>query len=635
MAIYEILQRYWGYAKFRPLQEEVIQHVLSGKDTLALMPTGGGKSICFQVPALAMEGICLVVTPLIALMKDQVENLRARGIEAVAIYAGMTKREVDITLDNCIYGKIKFLYLSPERLMSDLVRERIRYMKVNLYAIDEAHCISQWGYDFRPPYLHLAELRQLHPQVPYLALTATATARVILDIQKKLQFRQQQAGNPAVFVKSFARPNLAYIVIEEANKARRLLNIIRNTGGSGIVYVRNRRETQEITRLLLLEHINADFYHAGLSTPERTKRQESWKKGITQVIVATNAFGMGIDKSDVRFVVHLDIPDSLEAYYQESGRAGRDEKSAYAVLLFNEEDRIKLRKNFEQSFPTIKEIIQIYYHLGNYFQLAYGAGQYLSFDFDLADFCNRYQLEPLKTISALKFLERDEWIAVSDNVYIPSRLKFEVSSHDLYSFQVAHANLDGFIKTILRAYGGAFDYYVPFRETDLARKAGLKAEEVIRLLQQLQQYEVITYLPQTDKPQLQFLQPRSDSQHLNINKKHLDERKEIGEEQLNSIFHYLKEDDCRSRKLLAYFGEKDVPDCGVCDYCRRKNRQINQEDIEDKLVVEITNLLANEHLSLDDLIERIHLGQEKDRITVIRNLVDNGMVKLNNGKYYL
>lgn len=633
MSIHKILQQYWRYPHFRPLQEDVINHVLEGNDTLALMPTGGGKSICFQVPALAKEGICIVVTPLIALMKDQVENLRSKGIEAVAIFAGMSKREVDICLDNCIYGKIKFLYLSPERLMSELVRERIRYMKVNLFAIDEAHCISQWGYDFRPPYLHLAELRDLHPEVPFLALTATATEKVILDIQEKLHFKIKRDGSTAVFTKSFVRDNLAYMALKEEHKTRRLVNIIRNTGGSGIVYVRNRKETQEIARFLIAEGISASFYHAGLSTPERAKKQEAWKKNELQVMVATNAFGMGIDKPDVRFVVHVDIPDTLEAYYQEAGRAGRDEKKSYAVLLYNEADKLRIQKNFELSFPTVKEIVQIYYHLGNYFQLAYGAGQYLSFEFDIGDFCNRYQLEPLKTISALKFLERDEWLVVSENVYIPSRLRFDVGSHDLYSFQVAHANLDGFIKTILRAYGGAFDYFVPFRESDLAKKANLSTNEVAKRLQDLQQYQIITYLPQTDKPQLQFLQPRSDSQHLNINRKHIENRKAIGEEQLRAVLNYLKEDGCRSQKLLYYFGEKNSKACEICDYCLRNNKKTKQEELENKLIIEINNLLVIEPLGLDELVEGLQNGNEKERITLIRNLVDTGKLKFINGKY--
>ncbi|MEH6306598.1 ATP-dependent DNA helicase RecQ [Olivibacter sp. CPCC 100613] len=633
MSIYEILERYWSYPHFRPLQEEVIKHVLAGHDTLALMPTGGGKSLCFQVPAMAMEGICIVVSPLIALMKDQVENLKARNIKAVAIFAGMSKREVDIALDNCVYGDIKFLYLSPERLMNDLVKERIRYMQVNLFAIDEAHCISQWGYDFRPPYLHLSELRDLHPQVPFLALTATATSKVVDDIQEKLKFRR--TADQTVFVKSFSRENLAYIVIEETNKTGRLIKIIKKIKGSGIVYVRNRRETQEIARFLLMQGIKADFYHAGLSTPERSKKQEAWKVDQTQVIVATNAFGMGIDKPDVRFVIHMDIPDTLEAYYQEAGRAGRDGKKAYAVLLYHDEDKARLKRNFELSFPTIKEITQIYYYLGNYFQLAYGAGQYVCFDFDIGAFSKRYQLEPLKVISALKFLERDEWLSVTENVYIPSRFRFEIGSQDLYSFQVAHANLDGFIKAILRAYGGAFDYYVPFREADLARKAGLSTPETLNHLKQLEQYQIISYLSQTDKPQIQFLRPRSDSQHLHIDKKHIDERKEIGAEQLQAVLNFLQLDSCRAQQLLAYFGEKSEKLCTLCDYCLKRQKKSKEEELEDRIITEITDLLANSHLTLDALVDGLKTGDEGDRIACIRNLVDSGQVKFNNGKYYL
>jgi len=634
MSIYEILQRYWHYSHFRPLQEEVIEQVLAGHDALVLMPTGGGKSLCFQVPAMAMEGICIVVTPLIALMKDQVEHLRSRQIPAVAIFSGMTKREVDITLDNCIYGDIKFLYLSPERLMSDLVRERIKYMRVNLFAIDEAHCISQWGYDFRPPYLHLASLRDLHPKVPMLALTATATPRVVLDIQEQLALRSNPTSK-TVFVKSFGRSNLAYLAIEEVNKSGRLVRIIRKTPGSGIVYVRNRRETQEITRLLLAEGIRADFYHAGLSTPVRAQKQEAWKNNTIQIMVATNAFGMGIDKPDVRLVVHMDLPETLEAYYQEAGRAGRDGQKAYAVLLYNASDIARLTKNFELSFPTVKEITQIYYQLGNYFQLAYGAGQYLNFEFDLADFCSRYQLEPLKTMSALKFLERDEWLTVTENVYIPSRLRFEVSTADLYHFQVAHANLDGFIKTILRAYGGAFEYYIPFRESDLARKANLSMADTSKYLQQLQQYGIISYLPQTDKPQLQFLQPRSDSQHLHIQKQHIDERRTIGAAQLAAVTDYTKPDDCRSRKLLAYFGEENAAPCGICDYCLKQKNKANPHELTAKLMMQITAVLANGHLSLDELVAAVSEGTEHDRINVIRNLTDSGQLKFNKGRYYL
>lgn len=564
-----ILQKYWGYDAFRPLQEEIIQSVLEGLDTLALMPTGGGKSICFQVPAMARDGICVVVTPLIALMKDQVENLNDRGIEAIAIYSGMTYREVDIALDNCVYGNIKFLYLSPERLESELVQERIRHMNVSLFAVDEAHCISQWGYDFRPPYLNLTILRELHPEIPFLALTATATPDVVVDIQEKLGFT-----DGVVFKKSFYRDNLAYMVLHEEDKSRRMLRIIRKVGGCGIVYVRNRRETQETARFLANEGVSADFYHAGLPAEERTQKQEAWKSDRTRVIVATNAFGMGIDKPDVRFVIHLEPPDSLEAYYQEAGRAGRDGKKSYAVLLYQHSDLSSLRRKFEHSFPPVDYIRKVYHLLGNFFQLAYGAGEGLTFDFDIGLFCQRFDLEPIPVLNALKFLERDGWVALSESVYVPSRLKFEVSPSDLYKFQVEHAPYERLIKTILRSFGGSFDHYTPVREFDLARDAGLPFPVVLEQLQALQRQEVLEYLPRTDSPQIRYLRERMDDLHLHLDAAFIRARKANQLKKLRAVFDYLERPVCRSRQLLAYFDEPKGQDCGSCDVClRRRNRR--------------------------------------------------------------
>ncbi|WP_308379210.1 RecQ family ATP-dependent DNA helicase [Parapedobacter tibetensis] len=623
----EILRKYWKHESFRPLQEEVIRSVLDGHDTLALMPTGGGKSICFQVPALAMEGLCIVVTPLIALMKDQVENLSAKGIEAVAIFSGMNKREVDIMLDNCIYGHIKFLYLSPERLTNELVQERIRYMKVNLFVVDEAHCISQWGYDFRPSYLNIVVLRTLHSNIPFLALTATATSNVVDDIQVKLAFTQKN-----VLRKSFFRENLAYMAFEEEDKMGRMLRVIRKLGGSGIVYVRNRRETQEIARILLHEGVSADFYHAGLETPERARKQSAWKKNSTKVIVATNAFGMGIDKPDVRFVVHLDLPDSLEAYYQEAGRAGRDGKKAYAVLLHHESDRIRLRKNFDLSFPSVAYIKQVYQQLGNYFQLAYGAGGNLTLDFDIGDFCNRYKFDAIKTISALKFLERDGWISVSENVYLPSRVKFEVNSQDLYRFQIEHVSHDTFIKTLLRSYGGAFDYFIPIREQDLARKLGKSYRHIVDTLEYLQKLEIISYIPQTDSPQLQFLRPRIDDKRLHIDHQYIEERKETKREQLKEVFAYLDIRTCRSMQLLAYFDEKRSKRCEICDLCLKTNQS---EDIADSLLAELVAALSDGPLTIDKLVMGMQSGTEEARLAFIRRRLDEGRLKVNGDKYYL
>lgn len=623
----DVLRKYWNHESFRPLQEEVIQSVLAGRDTLALMPTGGGKSVCFQVPSMMMEGICIVVTPLIALMKDQVGNLQAKGMRAVAIFSGMTKREVDIALDNCIYGPVKFLYLSPERLGSELVQERIRHMKVNLFAVDEAHCISQWGYDFRPSYLHISTLRSLHPQVPFLALTATATGRVVDDIQTQLGFAEKN-----VLRKSFFRENLAYMAFDEENKQGRMLRIIRKLQGSGIIYVRNRRETQETTRILLNEGISADFYHAGVETPERTRKQEAWMRGRIRVIVATNAFGMGIDKPDVRFVIHLDIPDSLEAYYQEAGRAGRDGKKAYAVLLYHQSDRNQLLKNHTLSFPSVDYIKQVYQHVANYYQLAYGGGEGLMLDFDVADFCSRYKLDAVMTLSALKFLERDGWISVSESVYMPSRVKFEANQQDLYKFQVENAAYDGLIKTILRSHGGAFDDFVPIREYELAKRMGKQGAAIVDMLEYLQKVEILSYLAQTDSPKLQFLRPRMDSRRLHIDSGYIRERKTVKQGQLDAVFTYLDGTDCRSKQLLAYFDEDNSKPCGICDRCLMR---IKSENVEDRLMIELVELLSDGPLNIDQLVLGLQSGDEATRLAFIRKRLDEGKLKVNGDKYYL
>ena len=629
MTIHQILKQYWGYDNFRPLQEEIISNVLNGHDALALMPTGGGKSLCFQIPALINPGICIVVSPLIALMKDQVENLLSKGISAVAIISGMGKREVDILLDNCIYGKIKFLYLSPERLLSTLVRERIRHMKVNLIAVDEAHCISQWGYDFRPPYLHLSELRDLHPNVPVLALTASATQRVVADIQEKLQFK-----NDSVFRKSFERKNLGYVVFNQDDKMRKLLSVANNVPGTGIVYVRNRRETQEVAKHLNLHGISAEYYHAGLTTPLRMKKQSDWKTGLTRIMVATNAFGMGIDKSNVRFVVHIDLPESLEAYYQEAGRAGRDEKKAFAVLLYNAADKFQLYKKLDQSFPGPEEIKKTYHHLGNYFQLAYGAGEDLSLEFDVADFCTRFKLDAIRTLNALKFLERNEYIALSENVFLPSRIQIIASQEDLYRFQIEQPAYDSFIKTLLRSYGGIFDHFVTVKESELSKRTGLSVSEIVIILKKLEEFSLINYLQQTDKPRLTFIKPRADSQHLFINAKHIAERKQLFKKQIDAIIRYAEVPVCRSKQLLNYFDETEVPVCGVCDVCLELKRAGKQEFIEENIASEIMKLLNDQHLILEKLVSGIKSGNEKEKLKVIRNLLDAGKIKTRGDLYF-
>lgn len=630
MTIYQVLKKYWNFDSFRSLQEEIIQSVLNGDDTLALLPTGGGKSICFQVPALVKPGICVVVSPLIALMKDQVESLKDRGIEAVSIVSGMGKREVDILLDNCVYGQIKFLYLSPERLMSDLVRERIKYMNVNLFAIDEAHCISQWGYNFRPPYLQLGALRDLHPQVPVLALTATATEDVIVDIQDKLAFSKKN-----VFRKSFERKNLSYIVATEENKYRKLLAVTKKVKGTGIVYVRNRRATQEVARMLNREGISSDFYHAGLPTPIRAEKQQAWKEDRLRIIVATNAFGMGIDKAEVRFVVHLDLPESLEAYYQEAGRAGRDEKKAFAVLLYNQSDKLALEKKFALSFPSIEEIKQIYHSLGNYFQLAYGAGEGLTLEFDIGNFCSRFKLDAIKTLNALKFLEHDGYIALSESVYLPSRVKIIVGAEDLYRFQIEYSQYDGFIKILLRSYGGLFDQYAQIREAELARRTSLSTQQVIKTLEKLKELELLDYLRQTDQPQIHYLKSRVDSSNLFLDGPYMEQRKEIMKKQVEAVINYAEVQKCRSQMLLKYFDEPVSEKCGVCDVCIEEKRSAEANSVFERITFETLELLAERHLGLDELINSVQSGNEKERIECLRNLLDAGKVKTDGTKYYV
>jgi len=626
----EILKQYWGHTTFRPMQLDIIQSVLGGKDTMALLPTGGGKSVCFQVPAMVMEGICIVVSPLVALMKDQVENLKARGINAVAIYAGMGKREIDILLDNCIYGPVKFLYLSPERLLSDLVRTRISYMNVNLFAIDEAHCISQWGYDFRPPYLQLATLRELHPDVPFIALTATATQFVRQDIVEKLELK-----DPATFIQSFARKNLSYVVFDLEDKYKKLVNIIKKVKGSGLVYVRNRRETVDVALFLQRNGITADFYHAGVESKLRSARQEAWKKNKIAVMVATNAFGMGIDKPDVRFVVHLDLPESLEAYYQEAGRAGRDEQRSYAVLLANESDRISLKAKYTDSFPSVEEIKKTYHYLGSYYQLAYGAGEGVSFSFDLADFCKKFKLGVIKTMGAMKFLEHDGYLTLSENIFLPSRVLFTAGNEDVYRFQIENSGYDPLIKTVLRSYGGLFDHYGAIAESDIAAKLGVSYHDVVRLLNNLQDQGLISYLPKTDQPQLQFLVARVDQLHLDTDVKYIELRKKIQAGQISAVLAYAATAVCRSIQLLAYFDEPNADKCGVCDVCLAEKKNEDRAELTDKIDFEIATILQTGNQTIDELVTEIKTGSDQEKLNQIRLLLDAGKIKTDGKNYYL
>lgn len=618
--LHQILKQYWGFTEFRPLQLDIIHSVMHHNDTLALMPTGGGKSLCFQVPALAQKGICIVVSPLIALMNDQVEKLSQKGIKAIAITSAMSKREVDIALDNCVYGDIKFLYLSPERLNSDIAQARIKKMEVNLIAIDEAHCISQWGYDFRPSYLKVAELRILKPDAPVLALTATATTEVIKDIQQKLEFKK-----PNVLQKSFARSNLAYVVLHEEDKNSRLIKICNNVKGSTIIYARSRKKTQEIAELLNRNNILADFYHAGLATPLRSKKQSDWINSNHRVIVCTNAFGMGIDKPDVRLVIHYDLPDCIESYFQEAGRAGRDEHKAYAILLYNDADIIELERRVISGFPDIKEIRQIYQAIANYYQLATGSGEGQTFDFDIAQLCNRYNLNAVTVYNALKLLEKEGYLTTTESLYQPSRLHFTVHKDELYKFQVANKGYDSFIKLLLRSYTGLFENYVKFNENDLVIKSGLGYEQVVQFLNYLGKVGLLSYLPQTEMPQLTFNLPRVDSNSINISKEHLKIRKEKALERMRAIAGYATNPDkCRSQLLLAYFGETNTDRCGICDYCLERNKsEVNSQEFDD-VSGEIKSLLFSNHLSLKELVTAVTGAKENKTLKVIQWLLDNG-----------
>lgn len=626
MTIHEILKQYWGYDTFRPLQEDIVTSVLNKNDTLALLPTGGGKSLCFQIPAMVMPGICIVVSPLIALMKDQVENLQKKGINAMAIISGMGKREIDIALDNCIYGPIKFLYISPERLATDLVRERIKYMKVNLFAVDEAHCISQWGYDFRPSYLQLTAIRALHPDVPILALTASATEQVQADIMQKLEFKSAK-----VFRKSFERSNLSYSVLNLENKLQKLIEVCQKVPGSGIVYVKTRKDTVEIAKYLYQHGISASYYHAGLDADARSKTQQMWISNQLRVMVATNAFGMGIDKPDVRFVIHYEMPESLEAYYQEAGRAGRDEQKAFAVMLYQKIDKILFEKRFEQNFPLLEEVRRYYHLLCNYLQIPFEAGEGVIYEFHVGDFCQKFQLDVITALSAIKTLEQNAYLALSEQALLPSRIQFLVNGEDLYKFQVEQARYDLFIKSILRAYGGAFDYFVAIKEVDLASKNQIRFDNVIKMLQELHDLGVISYIKKTDKPLLTFLKPRYKTEDLYLDFNFYQERKAIYQSKMTAMLAYVEQNKCRSEQILAYFDETDTKACGVCDVCINKKRAL----LKAEMMETVLETLAIKPLRLDDLVKAIKIGSENDKLNVIRLLLEAGDIHKVEDEYQL
>jgi ATP-dependent DNA helicase RecQ len=623
-----VLKRYWNHEQFRPLQADIIDSVLQGNDTLALLPTGGGKSVCFQVPALVMPGLCIVVTPLIALMKDQVEQLKKKGIIAVAIHSGMSRREIDILLDNCIYGPVKFLYVSPERLQTEIFVERVRKMNVTLIAVDEAHCISQWGYDFRPPYLKITSLRELKPGVPVIALTASATTQVQADIMEKLAFGKKQKH----FHKSFARDNLSFVVRMTENKEKQLLNILAKVKGSAILYVRSRKATQDIATWLTKRSISASYYHAGLEFDDRSKRQDEWIQNKTRVMVATNAFGMGIDKPDVRVVIHLDLPENLEAYYQEAGRAGRDGKRCYAVILYQEADLINLKRKVEQSHPEPDALRKLYQCLANYFQLAEGSAEGQSYDFDLTNFAERFQLNQSDAFSGLKKLEEEGLIHFNESYYSPSHLHLLLDKAKLYEFQIANAKFDPVIKMLLRLYGGEMiSDFVKINENYLARSLNIKPEQMVAILTHLNDVGVVAYEPRKDKPQVTFLTARYDASKLPLNVKRLKDRKDLVLEKMNAMHDYTSQQErCRMLFIQHYFGEKTLATCGICDVCLARRKRENHSDFE-SMRKEIVTIVKQKLLTIEEIEEIINPKDNSLFIDVIRDLVDEGIIEYDAG----
>jgi ATP-dependent DNA helicase RecQ len=616
----KVLEKYWGHKQFRPQQLEIIQSVLTKHDTLAILPTGGGKSICFQVPALILEGICIVICPLIALMKDQVEQLKKRGINAYAIFSGMSEREIDITLDNCIYGKTKFLYLSPERLKSELVQARIAKMHVNLLVIDEAHCISQWGHDFRPSYLEIASIKKILPQVNTIALTASATPKTQRDIIANLDL-----NSPQIFIKSFARNNLSYSSIYAEDKEQTLVRLIKKMQGHSMVYVRSRKKTKELALLLYKHGISVDFYHAGLSTEERTSKQNRWMSGQIHTIVCTNAFGMGIDKADVRLVIHYDLPDSMEAYYQEAGRAGRDEQKAFAVLLYQHHDGNELIKNVELAYPDLEFLKRVYQSLANYYKIAIGSSEMIPYDFNITDFENTYNLPSRQTYFAIKQLEKEGLVLMNETFYAPSVLHFNISDkEELYKFQVANAKFDPLIKVLLRFYGGElFVHFIKINEAAIATQLVKSESDIVNMLLYLDKSGLVTYIPKRDKPQITFVVSRLDAAKLPINPKKYLERKNNELEKVQAIIHYTQNKTiCRSNLIQTYFGEKNIENCGICDICMKSKLTSAQV---------ITKLETCTPITIDNFLNQYSESERKIASNILRELIDEKKIRYNNG----
>jgi len=617
-----ILVKHWGYTSFKPLQEEIIKSVVAGKDTLGLMPTGGGKSLTFQVPTIASEGICLVITPLIALMKDQVNRLNSMEIKSVAIHSGMSAEEIEIALENCIYGNYKFLYVSPERISTSIFQYKVARFNLSLVAIDEAHCISQWGYDFRPSYLKIASLRDHIPDnVPFLALTATATPHVIEDIMNRLVFREKN-----VLRTSFGRKNISYLVRKVEDKGVYLIKTLLKVKGSGIIYVRSRKRCREVAELLLAEGISADYYHAGLPGEIRDKKQSSWTTGETRVIVSTNAFGMGIDKAEVRFVIHWEMPDSIENYFQESGRAGRDGKAAFAVLLHSPSDTGRLKDSLRKKFPPIEKIKDVYEALCNYLQVPQGSGKDNVFDFNLYDFLSKYRLPAIETFNSLQFLQREGYMEFTEEINNPSRVHFIVSRDDLYKFQVANESFDSFIKLLLRSYTGMFSEFVPVNEETLSLKSGASRDTIYQYLVKLSSYNIIKYIPGKKSALVIFSEERLLRKALFISPENYLQVKERYEVRLSSMIDYAESDNrCRSVTLLDYFGEESDR-CGICDVCRKRNELDLSKYEFDMILEEIKKILSAKSVDAEELVRLAGYPEEKT-VNVIRWLLDHNKLQ--------
>lgn len=622
----KILKQYWGYDNFRGIQEDIIRSIGEGRDTLGLMPTGGGKSITFQVPALAQEGLCLVITPLIALMKDQVRNLRERGIKATAIYSGMTREEIVIALENCIFGNYKFLYVSPERLDTEIFQIKLRSMHVSLITVDESHCISQWGYDFRPAYLKIAEIRQLLPGVPVIALTATATPEVVSDIQQRLQFRQEN-----VFRMSFERKNLAYVVRHTEDKESELLHILQRVDGSGIVYTRNRKKTKEISLFLNRNHITATFYHAGLNDETKDSRQKAWLKGEFRVMVATNAFGMGIDKPDVRVVIHADVPDSPEAYFQEAGRAGRDGMKAYAVLLFCARDKITLKQRVSDTFPEKSYIRKIYEDINFYYQMAMGDGRGCTFAFNIDEFCRNFKHFPVQTDSALKILTRAGYLEYTDEQDNASRIMFTITKEELYRIREQSEDTEKLLRILLRSYTGLFTDYAYISEDNLSTRSGLSKQQIYETLLSLSRQHILHYIPAKKTPYIIYTRERQETERVYLSKEVYEDRKESYVQRINAMIEYAEsENRCRSRMLLRYFGEKNEHNCGQCDVCLQQHQSGLKSGEFEAISQQLQALLKENPLSLQEIKDKMQVP-ENHLMKVVSYLVSEEIIRQENG----